>query len=310
MIRYIILRILQLIPVLLGISMITFLMMSLIPGDPVAMILGQHISPQTMENIRQELGLDQPLLRQYFHYLWNTLHGDFGRSYIQHQEVSQMLLEKIPVTFCLALLALTIALTLGTLLGVMSAVMKNTVWDTFTTLLVSTGVSLPSFWLGMILQLIFGVVFHSLPVSGIGGEGFDLKYYILPATALGLASMALYARLTRACLLEVLEEDYIRTAYAKGLAKHAVIIKHALRNALIPIVTQAGTDFATLMGGAVLTETIFSLPGVGFMLFNAISRRDYPVVQGVTLFLALVFVVVNLIVDILYVFLDPRIRYE
>lgn len=310
MTRYIIKRILQLIPVVIGISIVTFLMMILVPGDPVVLMLGQHISPQTVENVRHGLGLDQPMLTRYLHYMWNALHGDLGRSYIQHETVSQMLTDKIPVTFRLTMVAMVIAVTFGVLIGILSAVKQYSFWDTFATLFALTGVSVPTFWLGMMLQLIFGVILHILPVSGTGGDGFHLLNYLLPGFALGFASMAMYVRLTRSSMLEVIRQDYIRTARAKGLSSRVVIFKHAMKNALIPVATQAGMDFAGLMGGAILTETIFSLPGIGSMLFNAISRRDYPVVQGVTLFLALVFVLINLLVDISYAFLDPRIRYD
>lgn len=308
--RFIIWRIFQLIPVILGISILTFLMMSFVPGDPVVLMLGKHISPQTLENARQGLGLDQPLLTRYLQYLWNALQGDFGRSYIQHQEVSQMLYDKIPVTFCLVVVAQTMALTLGVLIGVLASVKRYSFWDRFTTFSALIGVSMPTFWLGMVLQLVFGVLLHILPVSGTGGEGFHLQNYILPGFTLGFASMAMYAQLIRSNMIEVLHMDYIRTARAKGLSSRIVVFKHAMRNALIPVTTQAGVDFGSLMGGAILTETIFSLPGIGTMLFNAISRRDYPVVQGVTLFLALVFVLINLLVDISYALLDPRIRYD
>jgi len=285
-------------------------MMTLVPGDPVVLMLGQHISPQTVENVRHGLGLDQPLFTRYLHYMWNALHGDFGRSYIQHQAVSQMLIDKIPVTFRLTVVAMVIAVTFGVLIGILSAVKQYSFWDTFATVFALTGVSVPTFWLGMMFQLFFGVILHILPVSGTGGEGFHLQNYLLPGLALGYASMAMYVRLTRSSMLEVIRQDYVRTARAKGLSRRVVIFKHAMKNALIPVATQAGMDFAGLMGGAILTETIFSLPGIGSMLFNAISRRDYPVVQGVTLFLALVFVVINLIVDISYAVLDPRIRYD
>ena len=310
MTRYIIRRILQLIPVIIGISIVTFLMMSLVPGDPVMLMLGQHISPQTVENVRQGLGLDQPMLTRYLNYMWNALHGDLGRSYIQHEMVTQMLIDKIPVTFRLTVVAMTIAVTFGVLIGILSAVKQYSFWDTFATFFALTGVSVPTFWLGMMFQLFFGVILHILPVSGTGGEGFHLQNYILPGLALGYASMAMYVRLTRSSMLEVIRQDYIRTARAKGLSRGVVIFKHAMKNALIPVATQAGMDFAGLMGGAILTETIFSLPGIGSMLYMAISRRDYPVVQGVTLFLALVFVVINLLVDISYAVLDPRIRYD
>jgi len=308
--RYIIRRILQLIPVIIGISIVTFLMMSLVPGDPVMLMLGQHISPQTVENVRQGLGLDQPMWTRYLNYMWNALHGDLGRSYIQHETVSQMLIDKIPVTFRLTLVAMTIAVTFGVLIGILSAVKQYSFWDSFATFFALTGVSVPTFWLGMMFQLFFGVILHILPVSGTGGEGFHLQNYLLPGLALGYASMAMYVRLTRSSMLEVIRQDYIRTARAKGLSRRVVIFKHAMKNALIPVATQAGMDFAGLMGGAILTETIFSLPGIGSMLYMAISRRDYPVVQGVTLFLALVFVLINLLVDISYAVLDPRIRYD
>ena len=310
MTRYIIQRVLQLVPVIIGISIVTFLMMMLIPGDPVLLMLGQHITPQTVDNVRQGLGLDQPMLTRYAHYMWNALHGDLGRSYIQHQTVSQMLADKIPVTFRLTMVAMVIAVTFGVLIGILSAVKQYSFLDTFATLFALTGVSVPTFWLGMMLQLLFGVILHILPVSGTGGEGFHLQNYLLPGFALGFASMAMYVRLTRSSMLEVIRQDYIRTARAKGLSSRVVIFKHAMKNALIPVATQAGMDFAGLMGGAILTETIFSLPGIGSMLFGAITRRDYPVVQGVTLFLALVFVLINLLVDISYAVLDPRIRYD
>ncbi|OLN33703.1 ABC transporter permease [Desulfosporosinus metallidurans] len=310
MTRYIIRRIFQLVPVIIGISIVTFLMMTLVPGDPVVLMLGQHISPQTVENVRHGLGLDQPMLTRYLQYMWNALHGDFGRSYIQHQAVSQMLLDKIPVTFRLTVVAMAIAVTFGVLIGILSAVKQYSFWDTLATFFAMTGVSVPTFWLGMMLQLLFGVILHILPVSGTGGEGFHLQNYLLPGFALGYASMAMYVRLTRSSMLEVIRQDYVRTARAKGLSSRVVIFKHAMKNALIPVATQAGMDFAGLMGGAILTETIFSLPGIGSMLYMAISRRDYPVVQGVTLFLALVFVVINLLVDISYAVLDPRIRYD
>ena len=310
MTRYIIRRLLQLVPVIIGISIIVFLMMSLIPGDPVRLMLGQHINEQTYENVRQSLGLDKPMVARYLTYMWNILHGDFGRSYIQHQAVTQMLSDKIPVTFQLTMVAMVIAVVFGVLIGILSAVKQYTFWDSFATVFAMTGVSIPTFWLGMMLQLIFGVILHILPVSGTGGEGFHLDHYLLPGFALGFASMAMYVRLTRSSMLEVIRQDYIRTARAKGLSGRVVIFKHAMKNALIPVATQAGMDFAGLMGGAILTETIFSLPGVGSMLYNAISRRDYPIVQGVTLFMALIFVLANLIVDISYAVLDPRIRYE
>lgn len=310
MTRYIIRRILQLIPVIIGISIITFLMMTLVPGDPVVLMLGQHISPQTVENVRHGLGLDQPMLTRYLQYMWNALHGDFGRSYIQHETVAKMLLDKIPVTFRLTVVAMVIAVTFGVLIGILSAVKQYSFWDTLATFFAMTGVSVPTFWLGMMLQLLFGVILHILPVSGTGGEGFHLQNYLLPGFALGYASMAMYVRLTRSSMLEVIRQDYVRTARAKGLSSRVVIFKHAMKNALIPVATQAGMDFAGLMGGAILTETIFSLPGIGSMLYMAISRRDYPVVQGVTLFLALVFVVINLLVDVSYAVLDPRIRYD
>ena len=310
MTRYIIRRILQLIPVIIGISLVTFFMMILVPGDPVVLMMGQHISPQVVENVRHGLGLDQPLLARYLHYMWNALHGDLGRSYIQHQTVSQMLTDKIPVTFRLTMVAMVIAVTFGVLIGILSAVKQYSFWDSFATLFALAGVSVPTFWLGMMLQLLFGVILHILPVSGTGGQGFNLEYYLLPGFALGFSSMAMYVRLTRSSMLEVIRQDYIRTARAKGLSSRVVIFKHAMKNALIPVATQAGMDFAGLMGGAILTESIFSLPGIGSMLYNAISRRDYPVVQGVTLFLALVFVLINLLVDISYAVLDPRIGYD
>ncbi len=310
MTRYIIRRLLQLVPVIIGISIITFLMMSFVPGDPVRLMLGQHITPQAEQNVRESLGLDKPAVTRYFDYMGKVVQGDFGRSYIQHQDVSTMLKDKFPVTIKLAVVAMVIAVTIGVLIGILSAIKQYSAWDTIATVFALSGVSIPTFWLGMMLQLVFGVMLHILPVSGTGGEGLNLQYFILPGFALGFASMAMYARLTRSSMLEVIHQDYIRTAKAKGLSGRVVIFKHAMKNALIPVATQAGIDFGALMGGAILTETIFALPGVGSMLFTAISRRDYPVVQGVTLVLALIFVLVNLLVDISYAILDPRIRYD
>lgn len=310
MARYIIRRLIQLIPVIIGISIITFLMMSFVPGDPVKMMLGQHMTQQTYENTRAELGLDKPMAIRYINYMGKLVQGDFGRSYIQHQQVTTMLKDKFPVTLKLTIVAMVIAVVFGVLIGILSAIKQYSAWDTFATVFALSGVSIPTFWLGMMLQLFFGVILHILPVSGTGGPGLNLDHYILPGFALGFASMAMYVRLTRSSMLEVIRQDYIRTAKAKGLSNRVVIFKHAMKNALIPVATQAGIDFGSLMGGAILTETIFSLPGVGSMVYQAISRRDYPVVQGTTLILALIFVLVNLLVDISYAVLDPRIRYD
>ena len=309
MFQYIIRRLLLIIPVLLGVLFLTFVLMYMIPGDPVLTMLGQHADDEIIERIRAELNLDEPWYIQFYNYIKRTLRGDLGRSYISNQEVTEALRQKLPNTFKLAIAAVVISTVMGVLIGIISAVFKNTWIDhaamTFALLFIST----PIFWFGMVLIYIFSMLLGWTPVSGMG-EGFSLRHIILPAVTLGSRFAAFLARYTRSVMLEVIKEDYIRTARSKGIREFKVIFKHGLRNALIPVVTVIGMNFASLLNGSVLTETIFAWPGFGRYIVTAIKKRDFQVIAGCVWVGALIFVFINLIVDIIYVSLDPRIKYE
>lgn len=334
MLRYILKRILSVIPVLLGVSLLVFAVMHLFTSDPAAVMLGQHATADQIEKLREELGLNDPLYIQYGHFLGNALQGDLGRSLMTKTPVTQELLERFPATIELAIAAILLATVVGVTIGVISAVKQYSFFDYISMIVGLLGVSMPIFWLGLMLIVIFSVTLGWLPVSGrvdIGMEpvkvtGFyildsiltgnrealvsSLQHLVLPAVALGSYSTAIIARMTRSTMLEVVRQDYIRTARAKGLREQIVIFKHALRNAMIPIVTVIGLQLGSLLGGAVLTETVFSWPGVGGRVVDAILASDYPMVQGAVLFIAIIFVLVNLIVDILYAYLDPRIHHS
>ncbi|MBU1486456.1 ABC transporter permease [bacterium] len=308
MLSYIARRLISTIPVLFGMATITFLLMYVVPGDPVLNMVGERASEETIRNLREELGLDRPIYVRYGRYLWRIVHLDLGRSYYTNCEVSRELVKKFPNTLKLALSAMIIASFLGLMLGVLSSIKKGTWIDYLIMFFAALGISTPVFWLGLLLMLIFSIYLKVLPSSGMG-EG--LSYLILPAFTLATRSIAFIARITRSSMLEVLGQDYIRTARAKGLKENAVIFKHALKNALIPVVTLIGLDFGSYLSGSVLTETIFGWPGLGrYAVMEGIMKRDLPVVMGTVLFGAFVFVLVNLVVDILYRFLDPRIEYE
>lgn len=306
MVRFIIKRLCQLLPVIIGITFITFMLLYLVPGDPARIVAGRNATPEMLEAIRHELGLDLPWYKQYFNYLWRIIHGDFGTSYRFRKPVLDILLNDALKTAQLALMAIIIAAVLGILAGVISAVKKYSFWDTIITLAALAGTSIPIYWLGIMLQYWFGLKLKILPISGYGG----FEYMILPSIALASSSTALIALMTRSSFLEVYQQDFVTTARAKGLSERRVIFVHVLRNAMIPVITVIGLDLAALMGGAILTETVFSWPGIGSTIYQAILMRDVPVVLGGTLFLAIVFVVVNFIVDILYALFDPRIRLE
>lgn len=306
MARFIIKRLSQFLPVIIGITFITFMLLYLVPGDPARIIAGRNATPEMLEAIRHELGLDLPWYQQYFNYLWKLVHGDFGNSYRFRRPVIDILLDDAPKTAQLAFMAIIIETIIGILAGVISAVKKYSFWDTIITLAALAGTSVPIYWLGIMLQYSFGLKLGLLPISGYGG----FEYMILPSIALASASTALVALMTRSSFLEVYQQDFVTTARAKGLPERRVIFIHVLRNAMIPVITVIGLDLATLMGGAILTETVFSWPGIGSTIFQAILMRDVPVVLGGTLFLAIVFVVVNFIVDIFYALVDPRIRLE
>lgn len=308
MTEYLIRRILLVIPVLFGVTVVTFVLMYVVPGDPVLSMVGERYDPETLESLRAELHLDDPLPVQYLRYIGGVLRGDLGRSFITKRPVLESIAEKFPNTLRLAFSAMLVATIIGLVVGIVSAVKPYSIWDRLSMTFALAGISVPVFWVGLILILVVAVQLKWLPPSGFGGG--NIKYLILPAITLGTRSAAFIARMTRANMLEVIHEDYIRTARAKGLREFWVINKHALRNVLIPIITVLGMDFGSYLSGSVLTESIFGWPGLGRYTLQAILKRDFPVIQGAVLFMAVIFVTVNLAVDLLYSFLDPRIRYR
>ncbi len=308
MTEYIVRRILLVIPVLLGVTLVTFILMYVVPGDPVLSMVGERYDQQTLESLREELHLNDPLPLQYLRYIWGVVRGDLGRSFVTRRPVMESILEKFPNTLRLAFSAMIVATLIGLVVGIISAVKPYSIWDRLSMTFALAGISVPVFWVGLILILIVAVKFRLLPPSGFGGG--NIKYMILPAITLGTRSAAFIARMTRANMLEVIHADYIRTARSKGLREFWVINKHALRNVLIPIITVVGMDFGSYLSGSVLTESIFGWPGLGRFTLLAILKRDFPVIQGAVLFMAVIFVTVNLAVDLLYSVLDPRIRYE
>jgi len=307
MTQYLIQRLILAVPVLLGVSIAVFLMMHLLPGDPaLAMLAGQSgITPEDVDRVRRQLGLDQPVPVQYLNYVGRVLHGDFGESVHSHRPVLEMIGEQAGATIQLALVAMAIAVTLGISLGIISALRQNTWVDTLSMLLALFGVSMPSFWFGLILIYIFSLRLGWLPVTGQGGW----QRLILPALALGLDFSAITARLVRANLLEVLRQEYILAARSKGLRDRLVMTRHALRNAMIPVLTIIGLQFGNLLGGAVVIETVFAREGIGRLAVTGILSKDFPLVQGIVLVSAVVYVGINLLIDLSYAALDPRIRY-
>ena len=332
--RYAITRFLTVVPVLVGVSLIVFSFTHLIPGDPAVAMLGERATPQRVAEVRAQLGLDKPLYKQYFIYVNKIVRGDFGASILRGDPVLRDLVRRFPATVELAISAILIAITVGVPMGIISAVWRNSFFDGFSRLVALAGVSMPIFWLGLMLAWFFGVVLRWLPtgfrlgtdVTLVSVTNFyildclltknaaalvsSLRHLILPAVALSTIPMAVIARMTRASLLEVLSQDYIRTAESKGLPQRSVILRHAMRNALLPVMTVTGLQVGRLLAGAILTETIFSWPGIGLWIYESIQARDYPIVQGATLFIATIFVMVNLITDVLYATVDPRIKYD
>jgi peptide/nickel transport system permease protein len=282
--------------------------MYVIPEDPAKLILQKGATPEALQNLREKMGIDKPIYVQYWRYIRQLAQGDLGTSYRYRRSVNSILAEHYPNSIKLAFAAIIIEIIIGIFAGIVSAVKKYSFWDALVTISTTIAVCVPVYWLGMIMQVIFGLKLGWLPMSGIG-DG-SISYYILPSLTLASVSTAFVARMTRSSMLEVMANDYITTAYAKGLSPLKVIGKHALKNALIPVVTLIGMDLGTLMGGAILTETVFNWPGVGRTIYLAILQRDAPVVIGGTIILVVIFVVMNLIVDIIYAWLDPRIRYE
>ena len=312
MFYYIIKRLIAMLPVLVLVSLIVFTIIHLTPGDPALIMLGEEATPQALAALRHELGLDQPLPVQYLVWLSHVLRGDLGRSIRTNQPVIEAIMQRLPVTLELTIVAMIISMIVAIPAGIISATRRNSASDLISTTLALLGVSMPSFFLAILLIFVFSLKVRWLPPMGYTpfqkGVWENLRGMILPAITLGTAAMAIVARLTRSTLLEALQQDYVRTARAKGLREQAVIYGHALKNAMIPITTILGLQIGFLLGGAVITETIFALPGVGRLVVASIFERDFPLVQGVVLFLALMHLVVNLIVDLLYAYLDPRIR--
>ena len=306
MVHFIVRRILQTIPVLFGVIVITFILMYMVPGDPVVSMVGERYDEETIHKLRKELHLDDSLPMQFVHYVSNVLRGDFGKSFITGGPVSEELLIKFPNTLILAVASMIIAIITGLTMGIVSSLRPQSILDKITMLFALAGISAPVFWVGLMLVLFIGVFLQWLPPSGFGG----IEYIILPAITLGLRSAAYLARLTRATMLDVLNQDYIRTARMKRLPEWKVILKHGFPNILIPIITVIGTDFGSYLSGAVLTESIFGWPGIGRYALEAILKRDFPVIQGTVLFMALMFILANLIVDIFYGIVDPRMRIE
>jgi peptide/nickel transport system permease protein len=297
------------VPILLGVATIIFALMFLVPGDPARLLMGQHGDEKVLENIRSELGLDKPIYIQYARYIGKLLKGDLGMSYRQRRPVAEIIRERFPATAKLAVASMILSIVIGISAGIIAAVYRNKFWDMLVMVLSLSGISMPVFWLGMMLILMFASGLGWLPVGGYGRSG-DFRHILLPALSLSAVFVGYIARMMRSSMLEVIGKDYIRTARAKGLSERAVIIGHALRNAFIPVITIIGINFAGLLGGAVATETVFAWPGLGRATVDAIRVRDLPVVEGCVIFLAFVFVMVNLLVDISYAWIDPRIRLD
>ncbi|HEX7513428.1 MAG TPA: ABC transporter permease [Candidatus Methylomirabilis sp.] len=306
MVPYILRRIVMLLPVLFGVTLVSFSLLHLVPGDPAEVLGGQEASKADIDRIRKEYGLDQPLVVQYARFVGNAVRGDLGISIQSRHPVRELLLQRLAFTLQLALASVLVAAALGLLAGIISSTRQYSFFDTASMLGALFGISMPIFWLGLLLILVFAAKLQWLPSGGTG----SIRHLIMPAIALGSASAAVIARMTRASMLEVTRHDYIRTARATGYRQRVIIFRHALKNAMIPVLTVFGLEFGSMLGGAVLTETVFSLPGIGRLLVEGIFARDYPVVQGAMILVASTFVLVNLLTDVAYAFFDPRIRYE
>ncbi|MCA1033725.1 MULTISPECIES: nickel ABC transporter permease [Bacillus] len=304
MLIFLIRRFIQIIPVLLGVTLIVFLIMQMVPGDPAALVAGEGATDAQVDSIRHELGLDQPVLVQYAKYVGDVVQGDLGESIRTSRPVLDEILVRLPITLELAFWSILITVILGVIIGIIAATKQNSFTDVGLMMVALLGVSLPNFWLGLILILYFSVELQWFPVAGWG----TFSHIILPALTLGTGGAAIVARMTRASMLEVIRQDYIRTAKAKGVRQRFIIYKHALKNALIPVITVVGLQFGALLGGTVLTESVFAINGVGRLIIDAIRMRDLPLVQGTILFVSVLFVLVNLLVDVSYRFLNKRVE--
>ena len=310
MYKFVLKRLLQLIPVIIGVTFIVFFIMNLAPGDPAAIILGDQATAEALAMKREELGLNDPLLVRYFNYMKNLLRGDMGTSYKNNIPVWNQVIDRLPNTAILAVAGIFIALLFGIPIGILSAKKQYSLLDNISMVAALIGVSMPNFWSGLLLVMLFSLTLGWLPSQGMGSGGVlpVLRSIILPSLTLGINSMAMVARMTRSSMLEVIRQDYISTAQAKGLNDHVITTQHMLRNALIPIITAVGLQFGHLLGGAMLAETVFSWPGLGRLMVDSIKSRDIPMVLGCVVFMATMFSIVNLIVDIVYAFVDPRIK--
>ncbi|WP_066065060.1 nickel ABC transporter permease [Neobacillus soli] len=304
MLMFIFRRLIQTIPVVIGVTFVVFFIMQLVPGDPAVLLAGEGASKETIAGIREQLGLNRPLFVQYFDYLINIFQGDFGLSLKNSQPVLDEILVRLPITMELAFFSIIITIVLGMAAGIISAIKPYSLTDTSVMLVALFGISLPSFWFGLMLMYFFSVKLQILPVAGWD----SILHVILPALTLGAGGAAIVARMTRSSMLEVIRQDYIRTARAKGLRERVIVYKHALRNALIPVITVVGLQFGALLGGTVLVESIFAINGLGRMIVDAIRMRDLPMVQGGVLFASMIFVIVNLFVDVFYRFFNKRIE--
>lgn len=308
MFNHIVRKLLYTVPVVWGVVTVVFILMAVVPGDPARLMMGQRGDPQTLQRIRQDLGLDLPLTQQYAKFIKELAKGELGMSYRNNERVSSAIKTRFLATMRLSLWAMVIAVIVGITAGIVSAAKQYSVFDYSAMFIAVSGVSAPVFWVGLLLLLVFAYGLGWVP--GIGEGGGSWRYLILPAITLGVRPAALIARLTRSCMLEVLNQDYIRTARAKGIKESVVVMKHALKNAMIPVVTIIGTQISELLSGAVLTESIFAWPGIGRLAVEALINRDFPMIRGTVIVMALTFLVANLLVDISYSLFDPRVRYE
>lgn len=306
MIKYIVKRILIAIPVLIGVMLIIFLMLNVVPGDPITLMMREHIKPELIERMRVQMGLDDPVMIQFINYMRKAVHGDFGVSYKLNRNVTDLIINAFPHTVRLSIFAAIIAWIIGIPAGIISAVKQNSLTDRFFMSFSLLGVSMPVFWAALMMQYIFAFKLKLLPVSGYA----TWKHLLMPAIVLGWSSAGTIARLTRSSLLEIMKNDFVRTARAKGLKENSVVVGHALKNALLPVVTMMAIQVASLLSGAVITESVFGIPGIGRLAVNAIQTRDMPLLQGTVVFTTILIICGNLIADLLYSVIDPRIRVE
>ncbi|MCZ8511521.1 ABC transporter permease [Paenibacillus filicis] len=313
MYNYMIKRSLNLVVILLILSIVVFLYIHLIPGDPAAVMLGSESNPKALQELRQQLGLNDPLYVQYFSWIKQVFQGNIGMSLHSHMPVAELILQRLPVTLTLSVAAFAISIMIGIPLGIVSAVRSNTFTDYVVTILSLIGLSIPEFWAGLLLVMLFSVKLNLLPFAGYSIDMNimqNIQYFIIPAFAMGLIQSAIVSRMTRSSFLDVLDQDYIRTARAKGLKQSVIILKHVLKNSMLPIITVLGINFGILLGGTVVIEIVCNLPGLGSLTVSSIMNRDYPVIQGILMYIAFIYLLVNFIVDILYGLLDPRIHYS